>query len=241
MAAFLFSVAAVWKLLIPGVLAGLPPLGVSLGLVALLSAVIIYLVAGLNKVGTSAFLGCLLGVAATTAWSLALAGPFKINGAVLPFSETLYYNGWGHLDLNQIFLAGTFLASSGAIMDLAIDMASAMGEVHSRRPDLGFMGLLSSGLRVGRTVFGTMTTTLLLAYTGGFTTLLMVFMVQGIPWVNMLNLGYLSGEIFHTLSGVFGLVLVAPFTALITAALLNPFTKQTPQARARLDFPPSQD
>ena len=47
--------------------------------------------------------------------------------------------------------------------------------------------------------------------------LLMVFMAQGVPVVNLLNLNYVSAEILHTLVGSFGLVSVAPFTALVGA------------------------
>jgi uncharacterized membrane protein len=43
----------------------------------------------------------------------------------------------------------------------------------------------------------------------------MVFIAQGTPMINILNLNYVSGEILHTLVGSFGLVLVAPFTAII--------------------------
>ncbi|MCI7791465.1 MAG: YibE/F family protein, partial [Lachnospiraceae bacterium] len=67
---------------------------------------------------------------------------------------------------------------------------------------------------------GTMTTTLLLAYSGGYLALLMVFMAQGTPIYNILNYKYVSAEILHTIVGSFGLVAVAPFTALMSGILL---------------------
>jgi len=84
-------------------------------------------------------------------------------------------------------------------------------------PDIGHMQALASGIRVGRAVVGTMTTTLLLAYSGGFITLLMAFMAQGVPLMNTYNFVYVSAEILKTLVGSFGLVTVAPFTALAGA------------------------
>jgi uncharacterized membrane protein len=76
-----------------------------------------------------------------------------------------------------------------------------------------------------------MTTTLLLAYSGGYIALLMVFMAQGVPVANLLNLNYVAAEILHTLVGSFGLVTVAPFTALTGAFI---YTKGThlPQKNA---------
>lgn len=67
---------------------------------------------------------------------------------------------------------------------------------------------------------GTMMTTLLLAYSGGYIGLLMVFMAQGTPIINILNLKYVSSEILHTLVGSFGLITVAPFTAVASGILL---------------------
>ena len=45
--------------------------------------------------------------------------------------------------------------------------------------------------------------------------MLMVFIGQGTPLVNILNLNYVAAEILHTLVGSFGLVAVAPLTAVI--------------------------
>jgi uncharacterized membrane protein len=157
----------------------------------------------------------------TCGLSLYFGGEFRIHGAVKPFSETLLYSGFAHLDLTRIFLGGIFLASSGAVMDLAMDVASAMREIVEKKPDISRRSLIMSGFTVGRAVVGTMTTTLLLAYTGSYTSLLLVFVAQGIPLANILNMQYVSAEILHTLVGSFGLVTVAPFTALASGWLFG--------------------
>ena len=90
-----------------------------------------------------------------------------------------------------------------------------MHEIKHKRPDIEAKELIISGIKVGRAVVGTMTTTLLLAYSGSYTAVLMVMMAQGTPGANILNLTYVSAEILHTLVGSFGLVLTAPLTALI--------------------------
>ena len=48
----------------------------------------------------------------------------------------------------------------------------------------------------------------------------MVFMAQGTPVDNILNYKYVASEIIHTVVGSFGLVTVAPFTALTSGFLL---------------------
>jgi uncharacterized membrane protein len=143
---------------------------------------------------------------------------------VLPFAETLLYAGFGHLNLTEIYMAAVFLAASGAVMDLSMDVAASMDEVAANNPDIKTLALIGSGLRVGRAVVGTMTTTLLLAYSGGYITLLMAFMAQGVPIANLFNLIYVAAEVLKTIVGSFGLVMVAPFTALIGGFV---FAKQT--------------
>jgi len=145
---------------------------------------------------------------------------FHLNGAVKPYAETLLYSGYAQLNLTRIFLATVFLGSSGAVMDLAMDVAASIDEVASHHPGIGFWRLFTSGLRVGRAVVGTMTTTLLLAYSGGFMALFMVFMAQGVPLVNVFNMSHVAAEVLNTVVGSFGLVLVAPFTALVGAWLM---------------------
>jgi uncharacterized membrane protein len=145
---------------------------------------------------------------------------FHLHGAVLPFAETLLYSGFAHLDLTKIYVAAVFLACSGAVMDLAMDVAASMHEVVVRHPGISRKEAFSSGITVGRAVVGTMTTTLLLAYSGSFLTLLMAFMAQGVPLANTFNLIYVAAEVLKTLVGSFGLVTVAPFTALMGSLLL---------------------
>lgn len=227
---FAFSAAAIWKLMLPAFLYGINPVLVSLGIVSVLTAAIIFLIGGVRVRGLAAFFGSMSGILLTCLFSLLFGKAFGIHGAVKQFSETLLYSGFPHLDLTQIFLAGIFLASSGAVMDIAIDIAASMKEVYDKHPLISRFDLIKSGFAVGRAVIGTMTTTLLLAYSGGYASMLMVFMAQGTPGGNILNLNYVAAEILHTLVGSFGLVLVAPATAVI-AGFLYTRKRTDPQIR----------
>ena len=68
-------------------------------------------------------------------------------------------------------------------------------------------------------VIGTMSTTLLLAYSGGFITLLMLFMTKNAHFTRVINLKIVASEIMRTLIGSVNLILVAPLTALIASWL----------------------
>jgi uncharacterized membrane protein len=232
---FLFAALMIWKIMLPLFLKGIDPILVSLGTVTALTAAIIFLVGGLSRRGIVAFLGSLLGIAVTMIMALLFSKGFHLHGAIKPFSETLLYSGFAHLNLTRIFLAGIFMASSGAVMDLAMDVASGMDELRIRKPDIHFLDALRAGFGIGRPVVGTMTTTLLLAYSGGYMALLMVFMAQGVPVVNLLNLNYVAAEILYTLVGSFGLVTVAPFTALV-GALMYTHAVPVSQVKRKTEF-----
>lgn len=138
----------------------------------------------------------------------------------MSYSESLLYAGYQHLNLTQIFMASIFIGASGAVMDLSVDITSAVYEVVQKQPALSHKEAIQSGLNVGRAAMGTMTTTLLLAYSGGYVALLMVFMAQGTPLTNVFNYKYVAAELLHTVIGSFGLVTVAPFTALCSGMFL---------------------
>lgn len=219
---FVFTILILWKVLWPLFLKGWDPIIVSQLVVCLIVGCVTFLIAGLNRIGIVAFLGTISGTIASCILGVIFGELFKVHGAVVPFAETLLHVGFSHIDLTKIFLAGIFLASSGAMMDVAMDIAVSVAELVEQKPSITRKEVIASGMNVGRAVVGTMTTTLLLAYSGAFTALMMVFMAQGTAVVNILNLTYIAAEILHTLVGSFGVVLVAPFTAMLAGWLLVP-------------------
>ena len=212
---FVFAMMALWKILLPGIMNGHDPVLLSLAVVTVITAVTLSLVAGVNKTALVAFIGSLLGILLTCGTAMLILPLFRLHGAIQPFSETLLYSGFEFLNLNRLFLAAIFIGASGAVLDVAIDVSTAMFEVADKRPDLSRKALILSGFAVGRNMTSTMITTLLMAYVSGYMALLMVFMAQGIPPINFINTNYVAAEIIKTIVGSFGLVAVAPFTALI--------------------------
>ncbi len=210
---FLFTCALVWKVLIPLFLTGHDPVWLSLAAVCVLCAVIIYSVAGVGRKGQTAFLGAFLGVLASCLMAKLFTELLHVNAATMPRSQALFFAGYEFLDLTGLFIGALFLASSGAVMDLAMDVAAGMNELVLHKPGISRKELLKSGLAIGRAVVGTMTTTLLLAYTGGYLTLMMSFTAEGVQMLDFFNYPYVVPEIVKTMVGSMGLVLVAPLTA----------------------------
>ncbi len=218
---FVVTILMIWKVLVPCLLKGYNPVWVSLFLVAVLTFLTLSLIYGWDRRCLAAFSGALGGILVTTVLGSIFTELFRIHGAVMESSESLLYAGYQHLNLTRIFVASIFLGSSGAVMDLSVDICSAVYEVVNKKPDLSAWEAVSSGFSVGRAACGSTTTTLLLAYSGSYIALLMVFMAQGTPMEFMLNYKYVAAEIIHTIVGSFGLVTVAPLTAITSGILFT--------------------
>ena len=218
---FIDTILLMWKVLVPSLLSGYNPIRVSLGLVMALTALILMLIYGWNRRFLAAVSGAALGILVTAVLGAVFTDLFQIHGAVMESSESLLYAGYEYLDLTKIFVASIFLGSSGAVMDLSVDICSAVYEVVQKKPGIRAREAIASGFAIGRAACGSTTTTLLLAYSGSYIALLMVFMAQGTPVELMLNYKYVAAEIVYTIVGSFGLVTVAPLTAITSGLLLT--------------------
>ena len=218
---FIFTAVTLIKILYPLSLHGYDPLLGAIIISVLISAVILLLVGGFCRRGLSAFLGTASGILFTAVLSYIITVWFKIHGVVRPFAEMLLHTGYGHLNLTHLFMGGIFIAASGAMMDLSMSIAAAMDEIKKQQPKISRLQLIKSGYIVARQSVGTMSTTLLLAYSAEYTAMIMVFIAQGIPLENIINMVWVSSEIVHTLVGCFGLTLVAPFNVFASGLLLR--------------------
>ncbi len=212
---FAFSLLCIWKVLIPSLLKGYHPMLVSLCIGITMAVVTLLLVGGFTKKAYCAILGTISASLLTCVIAILFGVLFKIDGAVMEWSEPLLYAGFEKLNLTLIYQGGIYLACSGAIVDLTMDISAAIEEVIDQKPDITRKEILASGIRIGRSVVGSQITTLLLAYMGSFITVMMVYMAQGTPMLSIFNMQSIASEILHTFVGCMGLVVVSPLTALI--------------------------
>lgn len=217
---FAITILVLWKILVPLFLKGHNPIFVGLAAVAIMTFVILALVYGFDKKLLSSFCGAMSGIVFAMVLSIICTSSFHIHGAVMANSEALLYSGFQDLNLTQIFMASVCVGASGSVMDLSVDITSAVSEVVRNCPGISRKEAIKSGLTVARAAMGTMTTTLLLAYSGTCITTLMTFMAQGTPVYNILNNNIVAAEIINTIAGSFGLAMTAPLTAVIAGTVL---------------------
>ena len=218
---FIASFYILWQIFIPALIAKADPVPVTIFTLILLTVVIIFSVAGFSKVALSATLSTLTGLAITLLLTLFFGARLKLGGLTAPFASTLIFSGNIDLNIRDIFYASVLIGASGAAMDIAMDVTASVHEVKKKKPEISVHELIQSGMNVGKMVTGTMTTTLLLAYSGGYLTMLMLFVSKGSSFTRILNFKMVAAEIFRTLVGSIGLVLVAPIAAVIASYLFS--------------------
>lgn len=218
----IFTVLMIGKFLLPLILKGYNPVILSIIVSAVVTAVTLVAVGGINVKTTSAIAGTIGGI--VTAGILAhLVGNWaKLTGLSGEEAQMLLFIPQQiSLDFKGILFAGIIIGTLGAVMDVSISIASSMDEVRKINPDIKTYHLFEAGMNVGRDVMGTMSNTLVLAYTGSALPLLLLFMAHKTSISKVVNLDLIATEIIRALTGSIGLILTIPITAGVFSYLIK--------------------
>ena len=92
--------------------------------------------------------------------------------------------------------AGILISCLGAVMDVSVSITAALEEIRAKAPTLSLRELVRSGLTVGHDMIGTMSNTLILAYTGTATGTLLTLYAYEMPYIQMMSYNAIVIEIF---------------------------------------------
>ncbi len=136
--------------------------------------------------------------------------------------EGLYYEEMSFLTrpYEMVFLAGLFIGSLGAVMDVAISISSALYEFYQKDQAISNKALKKSGFNIGKDIMGTMTNILFFAYVSGSIPILIVYFKNSSPLGFALSQN-LSLEIARALAGGIGIVLTIPIGIYTTIFFIN--------------------
>ena len=108
----------------------------------------------------------------------------------------------------------------GAVMDVAISISSAIQEIKKANPRYTMRNLFTAGMNVGKDIMGTMTNTLVLAFTGMALPLLLLINHEKDP-LKYMNLELVTSEITAAIAGSIGLIIAVPATSLIMSYFMS--------------------
>lgn len=202
-------------------------LGINGILAAIATAIVIlvaslYILNGWSGKTLCAILGTTTGVAISGLLAMLAGKGASLSGYNMEEVESmLFISDKIGLDLKNILYAGVLISSLGAVMDVSVSVVAAMQEVHQQAPKLKAGELFESGMRVGRDMMGTMSNTLILAYTGSATGILLGAYSYQWSYPQMMGNNPIVIEILCGLCGTIGVVLTVPIQAGITALYLK--------------------
>ncbi len=217
------TIFAIFGMLIPAILSGKNIHFWAWLVVLYMVIATLLIVYGFTKKSLCAMLGCLGGIVSISLLTAIADASLSLTGMV---DEDSYYlttllEG-NPIDLKAILFAGILIGAIGAIMDVAISMASSLHELSQHAPDLTPKALFSAGLRIGRDMMGTMANTLVLAYIGGSLSVTLLLVAYSSSTQALLNREVLIVEMLQSLVGSFSLLLTIPLTAFIATWLFLP-------------------
>lgn len=215
-------VTIVYKIFLPMIANGYSPILVASFCALLSSGVTIGLTTGLSKKGYVAILGAISGVICAGALSMYFSYRMGLTGFdsvdSMNLSQLL-----AKVKVKEIVSAGVILGSMGAVMDVAISIASAMKEVIDANPKISRRGVFKAGMRVGADIIGSMVNTLILAYIGSgiLSTLFIYLQKEQFPAIRILNFETIASDILRAFAGSIGILVTVPMTAYLSSRYLK--------------------
>ncbi|MBU1109785.1 MAG: YibE/F family protein [Candidatus Riflebacteria bacterium] len=199
-------------------LSGWAPVPLAILSALVISVINLAFIAGLTKKGLIALIGTVSGVILAGLFGWLAAILLRLTGYTGHESTYLQLLN-AEIDLRGILVSGIIIGALGAVMDVAISIASSLLEISRANPTYNRKKLFESGMNIGRDIIGSMVNTLILAYTGASLTLILLFAMQkeDFPLIKIMNMEFICAEVMRSLAGLFGMVLAIPVTAAVAA------------------------
>ncbi len=218
--ALVFTCLAVFIVLVPSIIGGLNIYFWTIAVCTFIIVMTIILVNGISVKSTVAMIGCFSGVTVCALMTIIMDKVLFLTGIVDDDSTFLLLLHNDHLiNLNAVVFASIAIGAVGAIMDVAISMASSLYEVKCQSENCTVKTIMQSGLNIGRDILGTMSNTLILAYIGSSLSTVLLLIAYNSSFIQLFNREMIVVEILQILVGSFGLLLTIPLTTFFSSIL----------------------
>ena len=211
--------------MLPLILKGFSPIIVTIVAAIFIAFITFLIVGGLNSKSIAALIGTASGVIIAGVLAYIVGSMVKLTGLSSEEAGMLMHIPQGiQFDFRSLLFSGIIIGTLGAVMDVAMSISSSMYELKEISPDMDHKSLIKSGFNIGRDIMGTMSNTLILAYTGSSIPLLLLFMSYNTSISKIFNLDLIATEVVRALVGSIGLVVAIPITAVCAGLIFK--TKQ---------------
>lgn len=201
---------------IPLIIKGVNPILASLGISIPVVIITLIIISGKNIKTLVAIIGTSLGVIISGILAFIFGNLAHLTGLADDSSISLaYIPQFRNLDYKGILFGTILIGAIGAIMDVAISIASALYEINDLDKNISKKNMIISGMNIGKDMMGSMSNTLILAYVGTTLHLIILFIVYRIRFTEIINLDSIATEIIRAMAGSIGLIITIPVTVVI--------------------------
>jgi uncharacterized membrane protein len=212
------SLYVITQFILPFILAGYPPVLVSiLGSFALLS-ITQYLIYGWSQKTHAAVLGILISLIITGVLATIFVEATRLTGFGSEEAGFLQMSGVS-IDPRGLLLAGIIIGALGVLDDVTISQASSVFELSSANPVFGVRELYRRAMNIGQDHIASTVNTLVLAYVGASLPMLLLFAIYPQPFGQIINREFVTEEVVRALVGSLGLVAAVPITTVLAGLL----------------------
>lgn len=221
LAGLLLTLGCIWFILIPCLLRGVPAIPVTIAVSAVSAAAGLIFLNGYSKKTFCAVCGCVGGVLVSGIAAAVVGILSPMNGFNMQEAENLILYGADQgLKVSGLLVCGVLISALGAVMDVALGIASSVWEMREQNPDASVGSLFRSGMQIGKDAMGTMANTLILAFAGSSLNMLILVQTYNIPFLQLINTDYIALEVVQSVAGSIGILLTVPLVAFISAQLM---------------------
>jgi uncharacterized membrane protein len=214
------SIAAIFYILLPGILQGYSPILLSVGISSLIVLVGSYVTHGFNRTTTAAVVGMIVTICITGVLAYAAIYTTHLSGFTNEDAAMLNLQTPGTIDFVGLLLGGIMIGLLGILYDAAIGQAVAIEELALAAEHYSRPRIFKRAMRIGREHIGALINTLAIAYVGASLPLLLLLHFSNLTLGVALNQEIFSSEIIRTIIGSIGLILAVPITTLIATFML---------------------
>jgi len=217
----IFTFTGILFLFIPMLYRGYSPALASIGVVTVTLCVTLLLLGGFTAKTFSAILGTLSGVVVSVLFLMAVLKITHLSGFSTNEADMLIQiAGKTHMKAGELLFAAILISSLGALMDIAISIATSVNEVFASNSRLRTKELFNSGMNVGRDMMGTMANTLIVAFTGTSLNILVLLYSWDVKYYQLINNNMIGIYVIQAVSGGIAVILTVPFVSFFSAKLI---------------------
>lgn len=210
--------AAVFWVFLPLVLGGFNVYLAAIVVCLYVTVATLLLVGGPDRKTLVAMAGCIGGVLLSGLLTVLVSRLLHLTG--MADQDAIYLADLttrNPLDLEGIVFAGVLIGAVGAIMDVAMSLASALWELRCEAAAPTARLLARSGMTIGRDMMGTMANTLVLAYIGSSLSTVLLLVAYATSAEVLLNREMIATELLRAVVGSLAILITIPLTSLLAA------------------------